>query len=125
MQFAQNVEPLPGWNVSGAASLDDLQGLWDTPAELWDLAANTAVGGQAANQNAIPLGSVGSGTANFLDDLPAVEKPKRAGTKEDRKLAVSREAQKRFRQRQKASCSTWLFGVRQSLQALPVQCATT
>ena len=103
MQFVQNGQPIPAWNPSTAPLPEDLGGLWDTPAELWDLAANTIPGGQEPNVNAMPIGSVGSGTANFLDDLPAVEKPKRNNSKEDRKLAVSREAQKRFRQRQKVS----------------------
>ena len=103
MQFAQPIEPSPNWNIAPADTLDDLGSLWDTPNELWNLAANVSVpiAGQTADPNAVPLGSMGSGTANFLDDLPAVVQPKRANSKEDRKLAVSREAQKRFRQRQK------------------------
>ena len=102
MQFAQTNDLLPNWNVAPADNLEDLGSLWDTPAELWNLAANMSapIDGQPAPADAIPLGSVGSGTANFLDDLPAVVQPKRANSKEDRKLAVSREAQKRFRQRQ-------------------------
>lgn len=102
MQLAQPTDPLP-WNLAPADTLEDLSSLWDTPTELWNLAANMppSAGGQTADPGVIPLGSVGSGTANFLDDLPAVVQPKRPNSKEDRKLAVSREAQKRFRQRQK------------------------
>ena len=105
MQFQQQLDPLPSWNTSPVQPLDDFASIWDTPAELWNLAANTHVPaeGQAPDPLAVPLGSVGSGTANFLDDLPAVVQPKRANSKEDRKLAVSREAQKRFRQRQKVA----------------------
>lgn len=103
MQLAQSTGPVPNWNLAPADTLEDLGSLWDTPAELWNLAANmpAPASGQLAVPGVIPLGSVGSGTANFLDDLPAVVQPKRANSKEDRKLAVSREAQKRFRQRQK------------------------
>ncbi|KAL3136011.1 hypothetical protein ABBQ32_007048 [Trebouxia sp. C0010 RCD-2024] len=103
MQLAQPTDPLP-WNIAPADALEDLSSLWDTPTELWNLAANMPppAGGQTGDPGVIPLGSVGSGTANFLDDLPAVVQPKRPNSKEDRKLAVSREAQKRFRQRQKA-----------------------
>lgn len=103
MQFAQPLEPSSEWNIAPADTLDDLGSLWDTPNELWNLAANVSVptDGHPTDPNVVPLGSMGSGTANFLDDLPAVVQPKRANSKEDRKLAVSREAQKRFRQRQK------------------------
>ena len=103
MQLAQSTGPVPNWNLAPADTLEDLGALWDTPAELWNLAANmpAPAAGQMGDPGVIPLGSVGSGTANFLDDLPAVVQPKRANSKEDRKLAVSREAQKRFRQRQK------------------------
>ncbi|DBB02790.1 TPA: hypothetical protein ACH3X1_013622 [Trebouxia sp. C0004] len=105
MQFqSPRVEPLTGWNAAPLKPINDLASLWDTPPELWNLAANPdlPVQGQTTDPLAVQLGSVGSGTANFLDDLPAVVQPKRANSKEDRKLAVSREAQKRFRQRQKA-----------------------
>ena len=104
MQFqSQHIEPLSGWNAAPLEPISDLASLWDTPSELWNLAANSDLPaqGQTTDPLAVQLGSVGSGTANFLDDLPAVVQPKRANTKEDRKLAVSREAQKRFRQRQK------------------------
>ncbi len=103
MQFAQHIEPLPSWNITSVEPVDDLSSLWDTPSELWNLAANTNLpaADQTADPLVIPLGSVGSGTANFLDDLPDAAQPKRANSKEDRKLAVSREAQKRFRARQK------------------------
>ncbi len=104
MQFqSQHVEPLSGWNAAPLEPISDLASLWDTPSELWNLAANSDLPaqGQTTDPLAVQLGSVGSGTANFLDDLPAVVQPKRANSKEDRKLAVSREAQKRFRQRQK------------------------
>ena len=106
MQLAQPTDPVSNWNLAPADTLGDLGSLWDTPAELWNLAANmpTPTPGQTADPGVIPLGSVGSGTANFLDDLPAVVQPKRTNSKEDRKLAVSREAQKRFRQRQKVPC---------------------
>ncbi|DBA98829.1 hypothetical protein WJX77_006737 [Trebouxia sp. C0004] len=105
MQFqSQRVEPLSGWNAAPLEPISDLASLWDTPSELWNLAANSGLPaqGQTTDPLALQLGSVGSGTANFLDDLPAVIQPKRTNSKEDRKLAVSREAQKRFRQRQKA-----------------------
>ena len=108
MQFAQPTDP-PVWNFAPVDTLDDMSSLWDTPAELWNLAANIplAAEGQTADVANVPLGSVGSGTANFLDDLPAVVQPKRANSREDRKLAVSREAQKRFRQRQKVRIASW------------------
>ncbi|DBB15330.1 TPA: hypothetical protein ACH3X3_003578 [Trebouxia sp. C0006] len=101
---SQHVEPLSGWNAAPLEPTSDLESLWDTPIELWNLAANSGLPaqGQTTDPLAVQLGSVGSGTANFLDDLPTVVQPKRANSKEDRKLAVSREAQKRFRQRQKA-----------------------
>ena len=103
MQFAQPTDSLSNWNIAPADTLEDLGSLWDTPTELWNLAANMApsAGGQTSDPGVVPIGSIGSGTANFLDDLPDVVQPKRANSKEDRKLAVSREAQKRFRQRQK------------------------
>ena len=103
MQFAKHgtVETVPNWSVAPAEPLEGLESLWDTPTELWNLAANTVAPAEGLPTDPLPLGSFGSGTANFLDDLPAVVQPKRTNSKEDRKLAVSREAQKRFRQRQK------------------------
>ncbi len=107
MQLAAYLEQAPSLIKSVSEPLDDLDSLlaspsmWDMDAILPDQVENSLDGSGTRAQTALASGE--SNAPAVPNENQLERRQHRVGAGEDRKLAMSREVQKRFRQRQKVS----------------------
>ncbi len=107
MQLAGYLEQVPSWNEMATAAdpLEDLDTLLASPS-MWEFGSMLQEQVENASDHpSVPpaLTSSESAAPTASSDKPLTRQQQRGDAREDRKLAMSREVQKRFRQRQKVN----------------------